>query len=201
MSVVVDHEAIPAQQLGLHTVGQVLSHLQTVNRLVVHVLIDGEEPDLGNLSSTRKTLLDGHTLFIETADPQRLALDVLSEVEEQLQESDRLKGDAADLLRQNQSGKALEKLSGCFSIWQNAQESVLKTAQLLRIDLETVLVKGLPVTSMLQNFSQQLREITTALKHRDFVTLSDILLYETTQTTEDWAEALESMRATVQSLR
>ena len=201
MSVVVDHEAIPARQLGLHTVGQVLSHLQTVNRLVVHVLIDGEEPDLGNLSTTRKTLLDGHTLFIETADPTRLALDVLSEVEEQLQESDRLKGDAADLLRQNQSGRALEKLSGCFTIWQNAQESLLKTAQLLRIDLEKVLVKGIPVTSMLKNFSQQLREITTALKHRDFVTLSDILLYETTQTTEDWAEALESMRATVQSLR
>ncbi len=201
MSVVVDHEPMQAEQLGLRTVGQVLTHLQRVNRLVVHVLIDGLEPDLGHLNLTKKTLLDGHTLFVETADPKALALDVLDEVEQQLQESDRLKNDAGGMLQRNQSVRAMEKLSGCFSIWQNAQESLLKTAQLLRLDLAKVLVRGRPVSEMLETFSQQLREIRGALENRDFVSLSDILIYETDQTSADWAAALGSMRETVRSLK
>ena len=43
MSVIVDDQTIPAEQLGLTTLGQLLNHLQRDNRLVVHVLIDGQE--------------------------------------------------------------------------------------------------------------------------------------------------------------
>ena len=46
MSVTVDDELLPADEMGLQTVGQVLAHLQKENRLVVQVLIDGHEPDL-----------------------------------------------------------------------------------------------------------------------------------------------------------
>ena len=40
MSVMVDHERLEVEALGLRTVGQVLSHLQKDNRLVVNLLID-----------------------------------------------------------------------------------------------------------------------------------------------------------------
>ena len=69
MSVTVDDVSIPAEKLGLRTVGQLLSHLQRDNRLIVHVLIDGEEPDLARLPALRQSLLNGHTLFIETTEP------------------------------------------------------------------------------------------------------------------------------------
>ena len=38
MSVTVDHETLQVDQLGLRTIGQVLSHLQRDNRLVVNLL-------------------------------------------------------------------------------------------------------------------------------------------------------------------
>src|SRR5436190_3558798 len=99
MSVTVDHESLPAEQMGLKTIGQVLAHIQKGKRLVVHVLLDGEEPDLNQLGRLRTAPLMGHTLFIETSDPRKMAREVLEEVEDQLSEADRLTGDAIRLLR------------------------------------------------------------------------------------------------------
>ena len=197
MSVTVDHQPLPAEQMGLTTIGQVLSHLKKEKRLVVHVLLDGEEPDLEQLSTLKAAPLLGHTLFIETAEPKRMALDVLEQVEQQLTEADRLTSDAVTLLRENQNLKAMEKLKGCFSTWQHAQESVMKVAQLLRIDLAKILVDGRPFTAVLGEFAQQLKLIKTALENRDFVALVDTLVYEVSESSTHWRAAIQSMRSVI----
>ncbi len=199
MSVTVDHRPLAAENLGLKTLGQVLAHLQKdSNRLVVHVLIDGEEPDLDHLGKVKQSPVSGHTVFIETADPREMAIDVLDEVESALDEADRLKTEAADLLQRNQNAPAMEKLAGCFTTWQHAQESVLKTAQLLRIDLALIRAGKGTMHELFEEFSRQLKQIRTSLESRDFVTLSDLLLYETTETSAQWRSAIVAMKATIQ---
>ncbi len=198
MSVTVDHRPLAAENLGLNTLGQVLAHLQKANRLVVHVLIDGEEPDLDHLPAVKQSSVSGHTVFIETADPRQMAIDVLDEVEAALDEADRLKTEAADLLQRNQNAPAMEKLAGCFTTWQHAQESVLKTAQLLRIDLALIRTAGGTMQELFEEFSRQLKQIRMSLENRDFVTLSDLLLYETTETSAQWRSAIIAMKATIQ---
>src|SRR5688500_1981992 len=169
MSVTIDHERIATDDLGLTTIGHVLSHVHaTRHRLVVNLLIDGEEPDLDRMSDVKRVLLNGHTLFIETAEPRAMALEVLAEVEEQLAEADRLKGEAVDLLQRNAAVRAMERLSGCFSTWQHAQESVLKTAQLLRLDLAGITIEGRRLVDVLNEFAGQLREVKHAMEDRDF---------------------------------
>src|SRR5579859_4911420 len=175
MSVTVDHEPLATEQLGFKTVGQVLTHLQRGNRLVTNLLIDGRAPDLNGIHAVRLAPINGHTIFIETAEPREMASNVLDEVEEQLDDVDDLRSEAADLLQRNQPTKAMEKLSGCFAVWQTAQESVLKVAQLLRINLDLVRVDKEPLSTVLSQFAVQLRQIKTAIEHRDFVTLGDIL--------------------------
>ena len=194
MSVTVDHELFDAEHIGLRTVGQVLSHLQRDNRLVTNMLIDGEEPDLTIMGTLRRQLLGDHTLYIETAAPREMALEVLAEVELQLQEADRLKSDAIDLLHHNAVERALQKLSGCFSTWHHAQESVLKTAQLLRIDLEQLRGDGRSLGAMVHEFTEQLRSIKSSLENRDYVHLCDILTYEATETNNRWRLAAGAMR-------
>jgi hypothetical protein len=200
MSVTVDRQPLPTEEMGLQTLGQLLAHIQKDNRLVVHVLVDGQEPDLSKMGSVRKIPLSQHTLFIETADPRELAVDALAEVESQLAEADRLRCEASDLIARSQHQKAMEKLSGCFSTWQHAQESVLKTAQLLRVDLAHVLVGGKPLTEMVNEFAVQLRDIKAALENRDFVLLNDILTYEAAQTTARWRTAVASLQGTITGL-
>ncbi len=199
MSVTVDHRPLAAENLGLKTLGQVLTHLQKdSSRLIVHVLIDGEEPDLDHLPQVKLSPVSGHTVFIETADPREMAIEVLDQVASQLDEADRLKTEAAELLQRNQNGPAMERLSGCFTTWQHAQESVLKTAQLLRIDLTQIRAGGVTMAAVFQEFSRQLKQIRTSLESRDFVTLGDLLLYETTETSAQWRSAIGAMKAAIQ---
>jgi hypothetical protein len=197
MSVTIDHETVSADDLGLKTIGQVLSHVHTRNRLVVNMLIDGEEPDLERMSDVKRVELTGHTLFIETAEPRQMALEVLVQVEQQLDEADRLKGEAVDLLQRNAAVRAMERLSGCFSTWQHAQESLTKTAQLLRIDLGRITVDGRSLRDVVAEFCGQLREVKQAMEDRDFVTLADVLTYEMTQTSTQWRDAIVAMRGVI----
>jgi len=198
MPVTVDHQPLPTETLGLKTVGQVLGYLQQQERFVVNVLIDGQEPDLNQLGSIKQSSVNGHTLFIETAEPREMALEVLDAVEHQLDEADRLKTDAVEALQANQLFQAMQKLGGCFTTWQHAEESVTKIAQLLRVDLSRITVDGTPFNSVLCAFQQELRSIKTALENRDYVGLCDILTYETTQTSNQWRAALGSMRSIIE---
>jgi hypothetical protein len=197
MSVTVDQEPLAAEELGLQTVGQVLSHLQRDNRLVVNLLIDGAQPDLSEISRVRQSLVRGKTLFIETAQPRQMALEVLDEVESQLGDAENFKRESAEFLRKNQIAKAMEKLGLCFTHWQTAQESVLKVAQLLRIDLNLLCIDGNSLAGILENFTAQLRQIKEILVERDFVALTDILMYEMTETRQCWIAALDALRRAI----
>ena len=197
MSVTVDDRLLDAEQMGLSTVGQVLSHLRRDNRLVVNLLIDGAHPNLDRLGTVRQSPLVGHTVFIETAEPRQMALGIIEEVEKQLREADRLKSEAVQMLHKNAAHKAMEKLSGCFSAWMAAQESVRKTAQLLRINLDAIRVEAMSLAEFLSEFTAQLRQIKLALESRDFVSLCDILTCEATETSARWTIALSSIRETL----
>jgi hypothetical protein len=198
MSITVDHEILPAEKLGFQTIGEVFTYIQRENRLVVQVLIDGEEPQTTHLGEVRRTLLENHIIYIETADPGTLALEVLDDVQRQLGDAETAKEESARLLQKNQSAKALEQLGRTIHIWQHAQESVSKVSELLRIDLAGVKVSERLLKDMLREFSEQLRQIKSALHQRDLVLLSDVLLYETSQTTENWRSVLHAMQQMIQ---
>jgi hypothetical protein len=197
MSVTVDFAPLAAEELGLATVGQVLTHLQKGNRLVVRVLVDGQEPDLRKLCDLKKSVLKDHTVFIETTDPLEMAREIFREIDIQLGEADQLKTEAADFLQKNQNVRAMEKLSRFFSTWQNARQSVVSLAQLLKVNLDEIMISGQTFGGLIGELAERLREIKSALENRDFVMLSDLLLYETSQTTSQWRDALTAMRASV----
>jgi hypothetical protein len=87
----------------------------------------------------------------------------------------------------------MEKLAGCFSAWQNAQQSIEGVAQLMRMDLGTIVVDGRIIPDFLVDFAEQLRQIKSSLEARDFVMLSDILVYETTQAAAQWRAILAAL--------
>lgn len=193
MAVLIDDQPLAVEKMGLLTIGQVLSHVQRGNRLVINLLIDGKAPDLSGLGAVRRSPLDGHTIYIETAEPRVIAHNALAEVEHQLDQNDEIRDQAVLLLRQNHPEKALEKLHGWFHMWLTAQESVSKVSQLLRIDLDALRVSGNPLSEVLERFAAQLREIKSAIENRDFVTLSDVLAYEMTQAADDWRNVLAAL--------
>jgi hypothetical protein len=198
MSVVIDRQPLAVRELGLQTVGQVLAHASKDNRLVIQMLIDGQEPDVAQLGSVRATPIDGRTIFIETANSAELANTVLDEVTEQLKGAEQSKLSAAELLQQGQTTNALSQLGVCIRAWQDAQQCVTKVLELLRIDAGDVRVNHQPLEQCLANFSLQLRDIKRSLEQRDFVSLGDTLLYETADITQSWLECIEAVRGLIQ---
>ena len=194
MSVTIDHEPLPVRELGLQTVGQVLAHVARDNRLVVQVLIDGQEPDIDQIGSVRATLIDGRTIFIETANSAELAQNVLDEVVNQLSGAEQSKQQAADLFQQGQTSKALCELGVCIRAWQHAQQSIVKVLELLRVEPADVIVANQPLEQCLANFGIQLRQIKSSLEQRDFVSLGDTLQYETSDTTQSWLSCIDAVR-------
>jgi hypothetical protein len=197
MNVTIDAQAVAADQLGFTTVGDVLSHVRTQNRLVTQVLIDGRQPDLGGMAALRERPLLGHTIYIETAEPRRIAVDVLSELSVQLDEADHTRRDVVEHLAAGDTSKALQKLSGCFTAWHAGQQAVEQIARLLRVDLAQVRGGDIPLVDVLTRFSQQLRTLRTSLEERDYVVLSDTLEYEIAPTLLQWRSALSELRAIV----
>lgn len=194
MPVTVDHAPLRTEELGLRTVGQVLAHLQKANRLVVSVLIDGQQPDLNRLSDVRKSSIGERTIFIETVNPRQMGLDILEQVAAQLDQADGLKAEAASLLQKNQPVKAMQNLAGCFAAWQHAQKSLVGTAQLLKINLDDVQAGDVRLNDLLAQVGTQLKQIKTALENRDYVTLTDLLVYETAQINTQWLQAIDALR-------
>ena len=197
MSVTVDREPLPADRLGLKTVGQVLKHLRNRSRIVVQVLIDGKEPNIDRLGSIKRALVAQHSVFIKTADPRQLAKNVLTEIESQLDEVDRLKNESASLLRRKQFAPAIEKLGGCFNTWQHAQQSVLKVAQLVGLDLHGIQSGGRALTDLMDDCSMQIRKIRTAVEGRDFAVLTELLVDNVTVLCAEWRDAIRSLRGAI----
>ena len=195
MTVTVDTEVLPAAELGLSTLGDVLTHVTGRNRLVTQVLIDGQEPDIDHVPQWRRRPLLGHTVFIETHSPADIAADVLDEVARQMDEADVSREKAIDDLHANAANKALQKLSGCFTAWQTAQQAIGQVAKLLKIDLEGVRVDDITLAEALASFAAQLRDLRDAIECRDYVTVSDVLTYEIGKTVGQWRNALTQLRA------
>jgi hypothetical protein len=197
MSVTVDDELLAADTLGLDTVGQVLTHVQRPGRLVVNLLIDGHEPDLSQMASLRGSPVVGRTVYIETAAPRQMALDVMDDVEGQLADVDPFRADAADLLATDKIAKAMEKLGHCLTAWQAAHHAVAQVAKLMRVDLDRLSVDEVSAATLLAEFSDQLRQVKQALVDRDYVSLTDLLRYEMDGATDRWSSLLDALRATL----
>lgn len=197
MSVTVDDEPLAAESLGLTTVGQVLSHLRSRDRLVVHVMIDGREPNFDEMESLRAQPLGGKAVYIETTEPKRIAGEVFDQVERLLDDADTLREETIEHLRAGETVDALKKLGSCFNGWTQAQASVQQVSRLLRIDLERISLDDTTLAAWLKTFAGQLGEIRAALENRDYPLLGDLLDYETRETNNRWRAAIAAIRATL----
>jgi tetratricopeptide (TPR) repeat protein len=197
MSVTVDDQPFAAESLGLRTVGQVLSHLRSKERLVVHLMIDGLEPDLSKMETLRSQTLAQKAVFIETIEPKRIAAEVFESVESLLGDAETLRAQAVTHLQAGEHADALKKLGTCFTTWNNTQESVEKIARLLSVDLEQIQLDEGSLQVWLGEFTTQLTDIRSALEARDYVALSDILAYEAHDTSGRWQQAIDAIRTAI----
>jgi hypothetical protein len=201
MSVTIDERELSiAEVAGMSTVGHVLQHASTRNRLVVRVSIDGEEPRYDQLDQLRAQPLAGKAVFVETIEPAMLADQICSDVNALLDDAEQMRLGAIENLSSGDHSEALKKLGACFNAWMHSQESVSKLGRLLRLDLDRITLGDADQTTLsnwLNAFARQLADIRSALEGRDFVALSDILAYEADRAGQMWKASIAALRDTM----
>lgn len=166
--------------------------LEPQGRVVVEVKIDGQSVTGDALDSTKPTEPTSD-IRVTTAKPGDLVVGILEDVRTQLNQSQQMQQQAAELLQQDEPAKALELVRSSIDGWLQAQQAVSQSAQLLTLDLSAIVVDEQPVLERMQELVESLNELKDALVANDYVALADMLQYEWPDITERWDAALDAI--------
>lgn len=195
MPIIIDDEQLDNSDPPAPTIGQVLEQIKRnqPNRLVVQVLIDGEEPEL---PAQWNQPVSQRTMFVHTADRRQLATDALASASRILEDSDAHRLHAIENLSAGDSQQAMQPLAQWFASWQQVPKAVLQSAQAVGLALDQNSNQQSPISKLIADLAIQLRQIQTALQSKDYVTLSDILNYEAPEHLDQWRQIIHTTRQT-----
>ena len=179
------------QDLDAATVGGAIDEVSDIaarnGRMVVELTINGENMSGEMLEAILDRIgVDGDELRMVTADPCELAVDVLGQIRGTISEIMGLQQEAADLLQQDDTSAAFEKLGQLISNWLNVQQAISQSTSLVGLKLDDIEVEGSPVSDLTNELLEQLRTLKELIEGKDMITLADVLEYEWPEVSEKW---------------
>ncbi len=166
-------------------------------RLIVDVTVDGRRLTEADLASSRRHDEAAEIIRFTSADPVEIVTHAFEDAQDALTEADELQREAAELLQSDQHTVSMDKLNEAVSIWLSVQEAIVKGAQVVGLDLDTVHVDGTPFQEVIHRLNGCLKIIRRGLQDRDEIALADTLLYEFPQIVEQWRGLLRELRARI----
>lgn len=195
MQVLVDSRPLDAEG---STLGELIDaaheSLRGSGRLVVEVRVDGALIEAGTLDAQMNEPVTGETVELATADPRTLAQETLGQVAAVLGDVRDVQEKAAGLLRSDQPGDALEQVREAVGVWQQAQASVMHSAQLLGLDLDGMTLEGESAPAVIEQLADQLKALREQLNAGDWLGLADTLEYELTEAAERWTQLIAELQ-------
>jgi hypothetical protein len=162
-------------------------------RIVIEVAIDGQSLDNAELQGRLDAPVSGVVVRLTSVEPRELASDALGQVCERLDDARQAQFQAAELLQQDRSIDAMRRISDAIAAWQQTQAAVLQCSQLLNLNLDNEQLDGRPVSAMVNDLLEQLKQLKTLINDNDSVGLADALAYEWPQSVDRWQRLAEHM--------
>ena len=199
MQVYLDDEPFDPQTDAQTTVGDVVEevkgHLPTQQRMLVAIRCDGEEIASEKLKDVLASPIGSYAkVELATMSPRQLAVDALEGAAALFGETSGMTREVVELLNQGQTPRAMKLLGSCLEAWNQAGDSVRRTAQLLSLDLDAMQVEQQPLPELFDVLREQLNGVKEAIEGRDYVLLADILQYELPQTAQQWERMIRAVR-------
>jgi len=204
MRVYVDDEPYAFEPGEPVTIGQVAERIKASmpqgERMLVAIRCDGEEVSAGRLAEVLGEPVDRYgRVDFETGSPRVLAADAVRQAGDMFEEGRGLLEHVVELLNQGQTTRGLELLGNCLNVWNQAGESVRRTAQLIGLGLDAMTVDGQPLPELFAGLREQLNSIKAALEGQDYVLLADILQYELPDSTQRWQGMIQTVLEEIES--
>ena len=188
--------------MKVQTIGEAIAAAatlaQTQGRLIIDVIVDGLRLSEHQLDSARQDDSIAETIEFITAEPKELVLQTFEDAAEALTDADTLQKEAAELLQSDQSIVCMDKLAEALSIWLTVQQAIVKGAQVVELQLDSISVKKIPITESIARLNENLQLLRSALQQDDQVAVADALLYEFPDIINEWRTILEHLQSLVE---
>lgn len=194
MPIYLDDELVQLQGTDLKSVlSEATHHLADRGRIVVEVQVDGQPLIDDALDERYKTALAESEIRLYSANPQELAVMTLQQVKGKLEDARQAQSQAASHLQEDRLELAMQDVMRTIEVWQQTQQAVLRSAQLLGIDLDSREVAGQSVPDMTSALLEQVTDLRTILETGDTVGLADAMAYEWPATVQKWETLISEM--------
>lgn len=193
---VADAETLTVQQVA----DRVREELADRGRLLTSLTCDSQvvaTRDLEDVLGRSANAYD--SIEFQSSDARQLVNTLLTAAAGLFEEADHRRIEAADLLNEGQTGKAMEVLSACFQAWAQIHQSIIQTSNVLHVDLSDIRAGDLDVARWLLSLADRLRALKEALESSDHVSVADILRYEFDDVSKQWNVIIGALRATAES--
>lgn len=194
MAVYVDDQPV---ELAGDSLGSVLSaatnHLASSGRIVVEVLVDGQNLVGDELVSRQSAGVEQAEVRLYSADPRVLGGETLDQVRRLLGEARQAQQEAAELIMQDRQADAMQRVVAAVDGWRQAQDAILNTTRLVGINLDEQQFSGEPLSQKIKSLLDQIKELKSLIEGRDFVALADSLQYEWPETVKVWENMVDQL--------
>ncbi len=183
-------------------IGDVLNEVRAMlvpqKRIVVEVKLNGTPLRGENLDQHQSTLLTPTSeLRCFSANPHEVACSALKELPGALDQAQHLFSHASDLISQDSNTEAMLHVSKGIEIWQQVQQAVIQSCDLMDINLNYLTVDDQKPTVVIDNLIDQLKNVRDAIQTGDVVGLADALGYEWPELTDRWQQMIEALIALI----
>jgi hypothetical protein len=199
MRVVLDEKPF---ETAANNVGEAITaaadSIENEGRVIVDVIVDGEKWNEQQLGSPERCREEATEVLLGSANLRDLVAQTLHDASEALLVADQMQRGAAEGLQADRHAEAMQQLGEALNTWISVQDAVMKSAQALQLDLESIPVDGGTVDESIARLNEQLRSLRTMLQNNDRVALADTLMYELPDVVAQWRETLAAIREHVQ---
>lgn len=202
MAVYLDNKILDVSSDNLDSVLQeVALHLAGLGRVLVEVKLNGRALVGDELDQREKEPLGDAELRLISTDPHDLAVSTLQHTHSRLDDAGHAQSQAADLLQQDQTEAAMDQVGEAIQAWLQVQQAVQQSAGLIGINLDEKTIDGEPITQLIQNLVDQLKQLREVITASDLVGLADALAYEWPETIGQWHRLVEELIGWIQQTR
>lgn len=196
MQVYIDSDPFQTQAKTLGSVvAAAREHLSKLGqqKMIVEVRLDGQTVPSRELDQLHDQPIEAQELALITANPMELARQTMLDVIEALVATRDHQKQAADLLRSDNPGDALEYVREALTVWSQVQQSVLQSVRLLGLPLDEQKVGEQDAIEMVQLLAEQLRAVREQLVASDWLGLADTLEYELEEQAANWTQLINQL--------
>lgn len=194
MTIMLDEQTIDTQSAPINTLADALDLAQGkisgTGRIIVTVHLDGQELNGQQISNGSSLSIVDRTVRLGTADQKQLSLTLLGKIHALVEFLGKQQIEVAGAIEKGQQAVALKQLAEVLGAWQQIHTAYSGLVNMIKLDLAALQIGQRSGQDVIQQFSQQLREIANALSNKDMVLLGDILQYEMDSAIQNWNELL-----------